>query len=119
MLKHTKLPRHILKKKRRECLEEYQEKKQLAMVIDTKLIRYQYNIIRSKNKSRFPSYKIIQKTKADCEYYISNEHIVTSSFAEIKFQVLFNYTIIQLLFLQRDLPKTLNLENLQLQMISK
>lgn len=73
----------------------------LSITVDAKLTHHQYNIIRSKDKLRFPSYKIIQNTKKTC--YHSKEYIsITSTPAEIKLQALLDHTTSRLLDVQKE-----------------
>lgn len=73
----------------------------LSMFVDAKLTRNQYNIIRAKDKARFPSYKILQNAKQNC--YPKPEHILVNDvFAEVKLQGLLDHTASRLLQVQRD-----------------
>lgn len=60
------------------------------MIIDAKLTRYQYNIIRSKDKFRFPSYKIIQNIKKTC-YPNKNYIKIISTSTKIQLQALLDH----------------------------
>lgn len=91
----------------------------LSMIVDAKLTRHQYNIIRSKDKKRFPSYKIVQAAKRRC-YPQKSDIIVNSTFAEVKLQSLLNHTIQRLFDVQKEVLETLTPEQLcHLRLISK
>lgn len=94
-------------------------KEALAMIIDAKLSRHQYAIIRSKDKMKFPSYEKVLKAKQEC-YPNKDNIVITSTHAEVKLQALLDHTVSRLLVLQKDVLKTLNSEKLEnIVMISK
>lgn len=83
----------------------------LAMLIDAKLSRHQYEIIRKKAPEKFPSYKIVQTAKKKC--YPEPEHIiVTSTSAKVNLQALLDHTVERLLLVQQCVVETLKDEEL-------
>lgn len=84
----------------------------LAMMIEAKLTRHQYNVIRSKDKILFPSYKIVQNSKKAC--YPNQEAIeVTSRKAEVNLQALLDHTVQRLIEVQKDVIRTQKSEDLK------
>lgn len=61
----------------------------LSMMIEAKLSRHQYNIIRTYAKSVFPSYKEVQKEKKNC---YPSEIKITETCAEVPMQNLLDHT---------------------------
>lgn len=68
----------------------------LAMCVEAKLTRHQYNVIRENDKLRFPSYKKIQIAKKEC-YPQKESIIVTDTTAEVKLQALLDHTAFRLI----------------------
>lgn len=66
----------------------------LALLIDAKLSRHQYSLIRKSNPDRFPSYKILQYEKKKS---YPNDIIVSETSAEVPLQALLNHTTERLL----------------------
>ena len=68
----------------REAYKKYKEEQSrkmscedaLALLVDAKLSRHQYNLIRKSDPERFPSYTLLQLEKMKC--YPNSESIVTS-----------------------------------------
>lgn len=83
----------------------------LAMIIDAKLSRDQYLIIRSKDPKKFPSYKIIQEAKKQC-YPHRESIVVTNTSAEVTLQSLLDHTAIRLIEVQKEVMQVLS-ENLK------
>lgn len=71
----------------------------LSVLVEAKLSRNQYHIIRQKDKNKFPSYKVIQKAKFAC--YPDNIS-VTSMSAEVPLKSLLEHTTKRILLLQKD-----------------
>jgi len=68
----------------------------LSMFVEAELSKDQYNMIRNKDKERFPSYKKIQQAKRKC--YPKNQYIsITDSTVDIKQQGLLDHTILHLM----------------------
>lgn len=79
----------------------------VALIIDAKLSRYQYNLIREKDKEIFPSYKNVQKAKKEC--YPSSEYTkITVSSAEVDLQSLLDHTARRLVQVQKPVIDSQN-----------
>ena len=63
----------------------------LSTMIEAKLSRRQYEVVRSKDKKRFPSYKVIQEAKKLC-YPKIESIVVNSTSVEVKLQALLDHT---------------------------
>lgn len=86
----------------------------LSMFVEAKLTRKQYNVIRSYDKKRFPSYKIIQQAKKDC-YPCKEDITVTDTLVNISLQSLVDHTVSRLIEVQRDVFENINdLSNLNI-----
>ncbi|KAL4152921.1 hypothetical protein QTP88_000754 [Uroleucon formosanum] len=71
----------------------------LAVIVDAKLSRHQYNIIRMSALDKFPSYKVVQESKNQC--YSKPEDIqVISTHAEVSLQALLDHTVQRLFLVQ-------------------
>ncbi|KAJ8931812.1 hypothetical protein NQ314_015208 [Rhamnusium bicolor] len=82
----------------------------LSMFIDAAFTREQYNKIRRKDSSRFPSYKKIQLAKKKC-YRKKEVIIVTETSAEVKVQLL-DRTVLRISKVQEDVLKSQGLDKL-------
>lgn len=116
-IKESNIVRSISKKdndiqqnKNKSCLPPEEG---LAMIIDAKLSRQQYEIIRSKDKEKFPSYKKIQETKTKC-YPESENVVISSTEAEIQLQSLLDLTVFRLLEAQKEVFETYSFKSLTL-----
>jgi len=84
----------------------------LAVLVDAKLSRHQYNIIRMSSPEKFPSYKIVQAAKKYC--YPKREYIkVTSTCAEVTLQALLDHTVERLLLTLEPVIESLKDEELK------
>lgn len=94
--------RRAFKAKQQHIKEErISAEEALSMIMDAKLTRHQYNIVRSKAKKVFPNYKIIQSAKKSC--YPRQEDVkITISSAEIKLQALLDLTAHRILEAQKE-----------------
>lgn len=72
----------------------------LSVLVEANLSRNQYNIIREKDKARFPSYKVVQQAKLAC---YPNGIKVSSSCAEVELQSLLQHTTKKILLLQEEI----------------
>lgn len=81
----------------------------LALLVDAKLSRHQYDLIRQTAPEKFPSYKKVQTAKKNC--YPENI-IVTSTSAEVNLQALLNHTVKRLLMVQQCVVESLKDEEL-------
>ncbi|KAJ8926159.1 hypothetical protein NQ314_021502 [Rhamnusium bicolor] len=88
-----------------------QETEALSIFIDAALTREQYNKIRRKDLSRFPSYKKFQLAKKEC-YPKKEAIIVIEMSAEVKVQELLNHTILCISNVQEDVLKSQGLDKL-------
>jgi len=78
----------------------------LAVLVDAKLSRHQYNVIRMSAPDKFPSYKVIQESKKNC--YPKPENIkVTSTYAEVPLQALLDHTVERLILVQKPVINSL------------
>ena len=77
----------------------------LAVVVDAKLSRNQYQLIRTKATERFPSYKVVQLAKQKC--YPPEGIIVTATSAEIDLQAILCHTSKRLLLANQEALKNL------------
>jgi hypothetical protein len=86
----------------------------LSMFVEAELTKHQYNIIRKKDKKRFPSYKKIQLAKK--KFYPKRKYIsITGSTIDIKLQGLLDHTVLRLMQTQHEvIEKQENLQNLNL-----
>ncbi|XP_055903188.1 uncharacterized protein LOC129939232 [Eupeodes corollae] len=84
----------------------------LSVMVEAKLTRHQYNIIRAKDPERFPSYKVVQNAKKMC-YPKKEEMHVTDSSAEVTLQALMDHTVDRLVLAQKEVILTLNEEQLR------
>ena len=86
----------------------------LALLVNAKLSRHQYNLIRKSDPERFPSYTLLQLEKMKC--YPNSESIkITSTSADVKLQALLDHTVERLLTVQETVLNILedkDLENL-------
>lgn len=73
----------------------------LAMIVEAKLTRRQYSIIRSKAPLVFPSYKRVQKVKQN-SYPTKSKITVTPTSAEVELQALLDHSISRLVEAQKD-----------------
>lgn len=91
----------------------------LAVVVDAKLTRNQYNIIRLAARDKFPSYKVIQEEKKKC--YPSKEHIkATNTLVCATLQSLLDHTICRLIIAQRTVIDSIPAKDLhKLRMYTK
>lgn len=87
--KHVSKYRAAYKKSPRQAT--YVRGNAIAVLVDTKLSRHQYPIIRS-TPEKFPSYKIVQAAKKECYPRLENIKI-TSTCAEVSLQSLLNHTL--------------------------
>lgn len=84
----------------------------LAVLVDAKLSRHQYNIIRMNAPDKFPSYKIVQAAKKDC--FPKREYIkVTDTCVEVTLQALLNHTVERLLLTLEPVIESLKDEELE------
>ncbi|KAK5648374.1 hypothetical protein RI129_003266 [Pyrocoelia pectoralis] len=84
----------------------------LAVLVDAKLSRHQYNIIRMSAPEKFPSYKIVQAAKKECDP--NREFItVTSTCAEVALQALLDHTVNRLVLTLEPVIDSLNDEELE------
>lgn len=84
----------------------------LAVLVDAKLSRHQYNIIRMSAPEKFPSYKIIQVAKKDC--YPKREYVnITSTCAEVTLQALLDHTVERLILTIEPVIESLKDEELE------
>ncbi|CAH1109005.1 unnamed protein product [Psylliodes chrysocephalus] len=89
----------------------------LALLVDAKLSRHQYSLIRQSNPGRFPSYKILQAEKTKC---YPNNIKVSKTFAKVLLQDLFNHTVERLISVQESVISSLNNEQVEkLQLMTK
>lgn len=72
----------------------------LSMFVETQLTKHQYNIIRLKDKERFPSYKKIQQAKKNC--YPKKFISVTDSIVDIKLQGILDDTVSRIMQAQHQ-----------------
>ncbi|CAH1113554.1 unnamed protein product [Psylliodes chrysocephalus] len=73
-------------------VEELSRERALSVLVEAKLTRHQYEVVRSEDKRRFPSYKNIQNAKKHC--YPDREAItITETNAEVKLQELLVHTV--------------------------
>lgn len=106
--------------KRREGESLYlSEDKALSVLIEAKLTRHQYNIIREADKKKFPSYKKIQEAKKRC--YPSKEHMqINGKVAEVKLQALLDHTVKRIVEVQQEvLHSVTENDDIRLTLISK
>lgn len=91
----------------------------LSVLVDAKLSRHQYNIIRMSAPEKFPSYKKVQAAKKDC--YPKREYItVTSTCAEVTLQALLDHTAKRLILTLESVIESLKDEELEkLRLLSK
>lgn len=82
----------------------------LAVLVDAKLSRYQYDVIRTCAPEKFPSYKTIQAAKKHC--YPEEMHI-TDTCGEIALQALLDHTVTRLLLTVEPVIQTLQNEELE------
>ncbi|KAF2886442.1 hypothetical protein ILUMI_19731 [Ignelater luminosus] len=76
--------------------------KVLSMLVETQLTRDQYNIRRSNDIARFPSYKTIKQDKTDCYHHKKEHFIVTECSAKIGLQGLLDHTACRLMLAQHE-----------------
>lgn len=76
----------------------------LALIVDAKLSRYQYNLIRKKDKEVFPSYTTVQGAKKKSYPFIT----VTESSAEVKLLQLLDHTAESLIQVQQPVIDSLS-----------
>lgn len=83
----------------------------LSVLVEAKLTRHQYNIIRSKNPEKFPSYKTVQATKINC-YPNKKDITITAFAAEVTLQALLDHTVERLMVLQKEVISGLQTDKL-------
>lgn len=89
----------------------------LALLVDAKLSRHQYSIIRQSNPDRFPSYKVLQAEKKKC---YPNDIKVNETSAQVPLQALLNHTVERLITVQENVLSLLSNEELgKLQLMTK
>lgn len=89
----------------------------LSMIMEAKLTRHQYNIVRYNAKNKFPCYSYIQAAKQDC--YPSKDAIkITERTAEIRLQNLLDHTCIRLIKHQKSVFDTFDFDE-NMTLISK
>ncbi|XP_050531106.1 uncharacterized protein LOC126899895 [Daktulosphaira vitifoliae] len=72
----------------------------LAVIVDAKLSRHQYNIIRMSAFDKFSSYKVVQESKKQCNPKPKDIQ-VTSTHAEVSLQALLDHTVERLFLVQK------------------
>ncbi|CAI6357482.1 unnamed protein product [Macrosiphum euphorbiae] len=89
--------RKVFKKQSAQAPKKLSGEDALAVIVDTKLSRHQYNIIWTSAPDTFPSYKVVHESKKQC--YSKPENIqVTSTNAEVSLQALLDHTVEQFFF---------------------
>jgi len=92
--------RKVFKKQSEQAPKKLSGEDALAVIVDAKLSRHQYNIIRMSAPDKFPSYKVVQESKKQC--YPKPENIqVTSTSAEVSLQALLDHTVERLFLVQK------------------
>ena len=110
--KYREACKKILEPQKQMSLEDA-----LSVLVEAKLSRYHYDVLRKIVPERFPSYKKVQAAKKLC-YPI--DIYVTETYALVSLQSLLNHTIQRLLLAVEPVIRTLQNEELnQLQLISK
>ena len=93
----------------------------LSMVIEAKLTKRQYNIIRKEAKACgrkiFPTYEAIRTAKQDC--YPSLAISITETSAEVELQALLNHTAERILHTQSEVLHCFEENDIELALISK
>lgn len=99
-----------------KAYKEFSEKKQkllsgedaLAVLVDAKLSREQYNVIRKNAVEKFPSYKVVQAAKKLC---YPTDITVTETGASVKLQSLLDHTGERLCLTLKPVLQNLRVEN--------
>ncbi|XP_030766971.1 uncharacterized protein LOC115890777 [Sitophilus oryzae] len=91
----------------------------LAVLVEAKLSRHQYNVIRMSDPEKFPSYKNVQEAKKLC-YPNADAIKISETSAEVKLQALLDHTVQRLLIVQESVIDSLSEEELnQLSLFTK
>lgn len=115
----SKYKKAYLDSKKKQVHQQLSADEALSMIVDAKLTRHQYNIVRSKDKGKFPCYSYIQNAKKNC--YPDQDSIqVTSTSAQVNLQALLDHTTARLLEVQKEVINTMDAETIgNLKLISK
>jgi hypothetical protein len=79
----------------------------LSALVEAKLTTHQYNVIRSMDPQRFPSFKVVQQAKQGC-YPCKEAMTISETSAEVKLQALLDHTAKRLISVQHDVITSLN-----------
>lgn len=95
-----------------QCLGRSEEAKMskeeaLSVLVEARLSRHQYNIIKKSAPKRFPSYTAVQLAKKEC-YPPEHSIKVSETSSEISLQSLLNHTVERLLVVQNPVINTLS-----------
>lgn len=90
---------NALKKTKENHIIQLSPNEALSVLVEAGLSRSQYNLIREKDKLKFPSYKVVQKAKNSC---YPNTINVTSTSAEVSLESLLKHTTERIITLQED-----------------
>ncbi|KAK9746517.1 hypothetical protein QE152_g6036 [Popillia japonica] len=112
-IKYRKAYKKVFESEQRQMLSGEDA---LAMLVDAKLSRHQYEVIRKKAPEKFPSYKVLQVAKQEC-YPKSDCIKVTSTSAEVSLQALLDHTMNRLISVQQRVVNELNNAELQVVLV--
>ena len=95
------------------CVKEKQmtPEEALVVLVEAKLSRKQYNVIRNAAPDKFPAYTLLQRAKKKCYPKVETMQISESS-AKVSLQGLLDHTIERLVLLQKNVIDTLDNEEI-------